>query len=126
GLYDNFYISVAGVPLLGDYNDNAFVDAADYVMWRKGGPLQNESETVGSNTPEDYVYWRSHFGAPAAGAGSLLSSGAPEPSSLSVFLMGATIAVFARRRPRLLGSLDKTRCAELHNAARSGGKVMSA
>lgn len=100
-MYDNLYISLAGVPLLGDYNDNGFVDAADYVAWRKGGTLLNESETIGSSTPEDYDYWRSHFGAPAAGSGSssLSSSRVPEPSSLFFALVGAvSIAAAWRRR----------------------------
>ena len=36
----------AGVP--GDYNNNGKVDAADYVLWRNGGPLQNEVTTPGT------------------------------------------------------------------------------
>ena len=44
------YDFVAGVP--GDYNGNFVVDAADYVLWRKGGPLQNEVDTPGTvNAP---------------------------------------------------------------------------
>src|SRR4051794_32559272 len=26
-----------------DYNGDTFIDAADYVLWRKGGPLQNDN-----------------------------------------------------------------------------------
>jgi hypothetical protein len=100
-LYDNFSISIAGAPLLGDYDNDGFVDAADYVLWRKGAPLQNESETIGSNTPEDYTYWRAHFGAPAAGSGSSFSSAIPEPSSLLISLLGA-VAISAARRRRSL------------------------
>ena len=50
--------------LTGDYNGNGTVDAADYVLWRNGGPLQNDSTpaTVG---PEDYNVWRANFGKPA-------------------------------------------------------------
>ena len=44
--------------LAGDYNDDGKVDAADYVLWRNGGPLLNETETVGSVTVEDYNAWR--------------------------------------------------------------------
>ena len=45
---------VAGVA--GDYNGNGTVDAADYVVWKNGGPLQNEvaGVTPGTVTPEDY------------------------------------------------------------------------
>jgi hypothetical protein len=98
GLYDNFSISIAGAPLLGDYDNDGFVDAGDYVLWRKGGQLQNESETIGSNTPEDYTYWRAHFG-PAAGSGSSFSSAIPEPSSLLISLVGA-VAISAGQRRR--------------------------
>ena len=57
---------VAAVP--GDYNNNGKVDAADYVQWRNGGPLQNEVATVGTVTPEDYTEWRSRFGNPPGSA----------------------------------------------------------
>jgi PEP-CTERM motif len=71
-----------GTP--GDYNGNGKVDAADYVLWRNGGPLQNETVTLGSVTPEDYTAWRASFGNPP-GAGSAIGgsfSAVPEPSSL--------------------------------------------
>jgi hypothetical protein len=44
----------------GDYNNNGSVDAADYVLWRNGGPLQNDS-TPGVQ-PGDYDAWRANFG----------------------------------------------------------------
>ena len=44
----------------GDYNDDAIVDGGDYVVWRKGGPLLNDS-TPG-NQPGDYTVWRSNYG----------------------------------------------------------------
>jgi hypothetical protein len=95
----------------GDYNNDGAVDAADYVVWRKGGLLQNEGATPGSNTPEDYDVWRTNFGLGGGptGASTLVkgfvryvSSGAtaavPEPSS--VFLVAIGIgALFGARRP---------------------------
>ena len=36
----DYTILPGGVP--GDYNGNGVVDMADYVLWRNGGPLQNE------------------------------------------------------------------------------------
>jgi hypothetical protein len=61
-------------PLVGDYNGNGAVDAADYVLWRNGGPLQNEGTTPGAVTPEDYNVWRANFGktADSPGAGALV------------------------------------------------------
>ena len=40
--FDDFSLTavIAGVP--GDYNGNGIVDAGDYVLWRKGGTLQND------------------------------------------------------------------------------------
>jgi serralysin len=57
---------IEAVP--GDYNGNGVVDAADYVLWRNGGPLQNDS-TPGVQ-PGDYDVWRANFGRIAAGSGA--------------------------------------------------------
>jgi hypothetical protein len=54
--------NVNELPLAGDYNQSGAVDAADYVLWRNGGPLQNEGVTPGAVTPEDYNIWRANFG----------------------------------------------------------------
>jgi hypothetical protein len=49
--------------VVGDFNNNGVVDAADYVLWRNGGPLANEGGvTPGASTSEDYSTWRSRFG----------------------------------------------------------------
>jgi|SoiMethySBSTD1v2_1073268.scaffolds.fasta_scaffold321795_2 hypothetical protein len=87
----------------GDYNNNGKVDAADYVLWRNGGPLQNEGATPGTVSPEDYTVWRTAFGNPGPGAG-LGAGGAavPEPGSLLMSLiMGCgLIAAYISRRFR--------------------------
>lgn len=44
-----------------DYDNNGVVDANDYVLWRKGGALQNDA-TPADVTPDDYNYWRLRFG----------------------------------------------------------------
>jgi hypothetical protein len=84
------YVSAtAGVA--GDYNGNGVVDAADYVLWRKGGPLQNEGRTSGVVDQQDYRFWRARFGA-ATGSerGSSLngSTAAPEPEVVSLLAIG--------------------------------------
>ncbi|HEX3599739.1 MAG TPA: PEP-CTERM sorting domain-containing protein, partial [Lacipirellulaceae bacterium] len=86
---------VTGVP--GDYNGNGVVDAADYVLWRSGGPLQNEIDAPGTVNAADYTAWRSKFGN-TSGAGAGVGSGSvvPEPATLGLFLMSA-IAFFSRR-----------------------------
>ncbi len=78
----------------GDYNLNGVVDMADYVVWRNGGPLQNEVVTIGSVTAEDYTDWRTRFGNTAgsgAGESSVAGEGAsvPEPTALLMFAIGA-------------------------------------
>jgi hypothetical protein len=56
---DAYTIVAPGGPT-GDYNNNGTVDAGDYVLWRKGGPLQNDP-TPGVQ-PGDYNVWRANFG----------------------------------------------------------------
>lgn len=79
-----------GTPIppgvLGDYNGNGSVDAADYIVWRNGGPLQNEVATLDSVTQEDYDEWRARFGnTSGAGSGSGSSVVVPEPNAASLF-----------------------------------------
>jgi hypothetical protein len=101
GLYDNFSVSVAGAPLLGDYNNDGFVNAPDYALWRKSvgqpaGTLPNDNTGLPIGA-DQYTLWRSNFGAPASGSGSLLSSSVPEPSSVVILLIATATTVFARR-----------------------------
>jgi hypothetical protein len=44
-----------------DYDGSGTVDAGDYVLWRKGGPLQNDA-TPADVQQEDYNYWRMRYG----------------------------------------------------------------
>jgi hypothetical protein len=50
--------STAGIS--GDFNNNGAVDAADYVLWRNAGLLQNDP-TPGVQS-DDYDAWRANFG----------------------------------------------------------------
>jgi hypothetical protein len=82
----------------GDYNNNGVVDAADYVLWRNGGPLQNEVDAPGTVNAADYTAWRARFGN-TSGAGAGLSGGAvPEPTAILLVLAGAVVTSCARRR----------------------------
>jgi hypothetical protein len=85
------------VGVMGDYNNNGTVDAADYVLWRNNGPLQNEGVTPGTVTPEDYTFWRSRFGATSGvGAGP---AAVPEPAvAFTVTILLASAALCVRRR----------------------------
>jgi len=85
----------------GDYNGNGTVDAADYVLWRNGGPLQNEIATPGTVTQEDYDSWRARFGSTSgSGAGAGVNAGqVPEPAAAVLMLIGL-VAAFTRRGSR--------------------------
>jgi hypothetical protein len=67
-------ISVAGTSTVpGDFSSNGYVDAGDYVVWRKG--------LGASYSPEQYDTWRQNFGASSGGAGAAHAA-VPEPASL--------------------------------------------
>jgi hypothetical protein len=93
---DNIQVgrTVAGVP--GDYNANGTVDAADYVLWRDGGPLVNEVADPGTVSPADYVEWRARFGN-TAGSGAGAVAPVPEPAGLVVLMIGMAGCWVAKR-----------------------------
>jgi hypothetical protein len=86
----------AVVGLTGDYNNNGVVDAADYVLWRDGGTLQNDP-TPGVQ-PGDFDVWRMNFGK-TAGPGAALSAAVPEPAAAALLLAGVLLP-FSLRRAR--------------------------
>ena len=91
---------VATTPVVpGDYNNNGKVDAADYVLWRNGGPLQNEVDTPGTVNAADYTAWRARFGNPGGGSGMGSGAGVPEPVSLMLLAvgLGGLFSVYRRR-----------------------------
>lgn len=71
--------------LVGDYNGDGSVDAADYTVWRDG-------VAVGA-VAEGYDRWAGNFGVTSAPAVSV-----PEPASALIALLGLTGSVVARRR----------------------------
>jgi hypothetical protein len=86
----------------GDYNANGVVDAADYVLWRNGGPLQND-QTAGIQ-PQDYDVWRANFGRTSGGgaaSGSGVATGTvPEPATIIVLMVGVVAPIsLSRSRP---------------------------
>jgi hypothetical protein len=88
----------------GDYNEDGFIDAADYVHWRK--TLGNDVEPSGSGADgsddgeindADYFYWRQRYGEdPDPGAAS---GGIPEPATIILSLVAwATLSLVCRWR----------------------------
>ena len=98
---DRVGFRVATVPfqstgLPGDYNEDGAVDAADYIVWRKG---------LGTTyTQPDYDVWRAHFGQSAgSGAGTAIDSPyavVPEPNALLLSLLGVAGLLMVRRYAR--------------------------
>lgn len=86
----------AGVP--GDYNNDGTVNAADFVLWRNGGPLTNDP-TPGVQAA-DYGFWRSHFGSTSGSgsASSIVASRVPEPTSWCMLIVGTIGVSIAARR----------------------------
>jgi hypothetical protein len=94
-------VMLAGtVPgVLGDYNGNGVVDAADYVVWRKNpASLPNEGASPGVVDQADYNFWRSRFGATSGSASALGSAAVPEPHALLLACFGLSMLMGLRRR----------------------------
>jgi hypothetical protein len=90
------------LPVSGDYNQDGYVDVADYVMWRNrngmDGSLPIESgQTPFDVTQEDYDFWRANFGRTAWDE-LLVGTSVPEPLPTScIGVLTAAWIIFARR-----------------------------
>jgi rhamnogalacturonan endolyase len=75
-----YTVNAQAPVLVGDYNENGVVDAADYTVWRNslGGPgsalANREPSFFGVVSTDDYNAWKANYGA-TAGAGSAALSG---------------------------------------------------
>jgi hypothetical protein len=63
------------------------VDAADYVLWRNGGPLQNEVNAPGVVNDQDYIEWKARFGNISGSGNSNGSGSVPEPNSIAFLIV---------------------------------------
>jgi T5SS/PEP-CTERM-associated repeat protein len=98
-------VSLQIVPagIAGDYNGDASVNAADYVLWRKHNntavTLPNDA-TPGTSAA-DYSVWRSHFGqSQESGSGAIFNSAVPEPAAIMLVMFG--VASWCLRRSRAM------------------------
>jgi hypothetical protein len=105
GTLSNSQITLNLAPdgLLGDFNEDDVVDAADYITWRRNAtannPLPNDDGLM--TQAARYSLWTAHFGETAPGGGSGLHGGAvPEPATclLAGFALGALMCGSRRRR----------------------------
>ena len=83
-----YELSLSVVMLLpGDFNFDGYVDAADYVVWRKI-----------DGTPAGYNAWRTHFGQTAgSGSNTAANAAVPEPATLIMILAAAACCLCQRR-----------------------------
>ncbi len=80
-----------GVPC--DFNSAGVCDAADYVRWQNGSPLENEGVSPGVVDPADHGFWQ-------VGFGNVVGSGAVTPEPSTLFLTIAALAALSTRRRR--------------------------
>ncbi len=93
------------MALVGDYNHDGVVDAADYSVWRDslgetGSNLAADGNGNGRIDAADYSLWKSHFGMSSGiGSGSIAGGGSvPEPASLVLLSLAALLAPLVRVR----------------------------
>jgi hypothetical protein len=93
------FAQVGPQTLLGDYNENGIVDAADYSTWRNNvgttNPLANDAigGRIGS---AHYQQWRTRLGhSDSSGAG--LGSGIPTPEPAALPIVGIVLIALSRR-----------------------------
>jgi len=104
-----YQLSLTPTPiLLGDYNRNGVVDAADYGVWRKTPQGQTVPQGTGADgnfdgqiTSADYNVWRSHFGESLGVGAGFAAAAVPEPSACGMAMLGVYLTgIGARNRRR--------------------------
>jgi T5SS/PEP-CTERM-associated repeat protein len=97
-------LEVVGITPPGDYNGDAEIDAADYVVWRQlvgqaGTGLAADGNGDGIVDQDDYDIWRAHFGATAIGRSTGSITSIPEPLAATLSIISLVALLFIRRRP---------------------------
>jgi hypothetical protein len=106
--YDTATVPGGGTGVIGDYNHNGVVDAADYIIWRNNmgttgtpGTVPGDGTGDGVVDQADYNLWKSKFGNTAGSGSSLVGASVPEPTTgLFAMLLTAIFAISTRKQSR--------------------------
>ncbi|MEX2171741.1 MAG: LamG domain-containing protein [Pirellulales bacterium] len=98
----NSLVLEASLGVIGDYNGDGTVNAADYTIWRdtlgSTTDLRANGNATGASATlidqADYVTWQANFGASGAGSGT---SAIPEPSTLAMLAIAVPLWIRSRR-----------------------------
>jgi hypothetical protein len=100
-----YFDASAPIPppgVLGDFNNDGSVDAADYVVWRKldttNEQLPNDNGIGVPIGSEHYGLWSEHFGESLPGGGLGSAGGVPEPTALVSSSLGLLMFTVGGRR----------------------------
>jgi hypothetical protein len=91
------------VVLLGDYNADGEVDAADYLVWRKtlNATVSRYFGADGSGdgivNEADFAVWRASFGNTLSSSGTAVNALVPEPTETLWTICGLAFALMRRR-----------------------------
>jgi hypothetical protein len=94
------FVPTSPAGIIGDFNNDGAVNAADYVAWRKASPtatLPND-DTPGVIDASDYADWRANFGKSVSGGLGGAGSAVPEPKTVLLLLMAIVVGSIVRSR----------------------------
>jgi autotransporter-associated beta strand protein len=100
-------LNIEEVLLIGDYNEDGKVSAADFTYWRDhlgAATLPNrDPANSGAVDADDFNSWKAHYGEGTFGSGSgagasSATAAVPEPGSLILAAIGGLIGLAVTRR----------------------------
>ena len=97
----NFDVELlASTGVVGDYNSDGVVNAADYVVWRgnigASGLIHRDPENSGPVGVADYLSWRENFGRATSSAGA--GTSIPEPGTCLPLAIAGLAWICCRRK----------------------------
>jgi hypothetical protein len=105
---DGNFVAYFDLPpgVIGDYNSDSVVNAADYTVWRNnlgGVSLPNEDATASPGTVDaaDYTVWKTNFGLSGAGGGAVGGNAVPEPAAAWLALLAIVPLALCARQGQL-------------------------